>query len=80
MVTKSRSAVVWMGSEVGWFGAREGRAGGRTAKRPEETFGGEGNVPYLDCGDCSTVTYLKLTKLYTLNILVCSLLHINYTQ
>lgn len=53
-------------------------AGGRDCGRQEETFGGDGYVHYLDWGGGSTVTYLKLTKLYTLNL--CSLLDVSYTQ
>lgn len=55
------------------MGRGEGRQGaGGIEKGPEETFGGDRNVQYLDC---STVIYLKVTKLYTLNILC-----VNYMQ
>ena len=46
-----------------------------------ESFGNDGNVNYLVCGDGLTGIYppmSKLMKLYTLNI--CNLLHVNYTS
>lgn len=58
---------------MGWGQGRQGAGG--IEKGPEETFWGDRNVHSLDSGDCSTITYLKVTKLYTLNIL-----YVNYMQ
>lgn len=42
------------------------RMEGKITQVHEKTFGGDGYVHYLDCGDSFTGVYFKFIKLYTL--------------
>ena len=48
-------------------------------KGHKETFGGDGYVHFLECGDCFTDVHMsKLIKFYILSM--CILMFINYPQ
>lgn len=64
-------------SFLGWWDG-EGWEG-QITKGLKETFGGNGYVPYLDCGDSFTVYHTsELIKLHTLNR--CNSLSVNFTS